>query len=365
MNAVLRPATRFAIGLVLIAATVVAIGVWHERSLARALAAEQIRDLRAAHRLIEDRHRRETRLLAGTIAGNQAVTGYIAQALDSALPGMEPDYASVVDLIEERRTQLKLSLVAILGADGSVLAATDPITGTPDFAEVRAFREARDTGRAGGGLLIEGERLMDMQILPLAEYGFSEIYLLAASPIDDAFAADIAAAFGENGGHAAIILREGQTGPRVLASSLRPEAAQAAAAALAGRGALSATFGDGVSMSIGGQDRFVASSPLFGDAATRVLLLTPEGGVAGTRNAARLPLLAGCALALLIAGLAALWFFRRWLRPWQDLHRVMSHAADHGDLRMRAQVERAGAMAPLADAFNRLCARALAAMARD
>lgn len=364
MNAVLRPATRFAIGLVLIAAAVAAIGVWHERSLARSLAIEEIRDLRAAHRLIEDRHRRETRLLAGTIAGNQAVTGYIAQALDSALPGMEPDYASVVDLIEERRTQLKLSLVAILGADGSVLAATDPITGTPDFSKVRAFSEARDNGRPGGGLLIEGERLMDMQILPLAEYGFSEIYLLAASPLDDAFAADIAAAFGENSGHAALILREGPTGPRVSASSLSPQAAQAVTAALAGRGALAATFGDGVPLSIDGQGRFAASSPLFGDAGTRVLLLAPEGGAAGPRGAARLPLLAGCALALAIAGLAALWFLRRWLRPWRDLHRVMSHAADQGDLRMRAQVDGAGAMAPLADAFNRLCARALAAMSR-
>jgi hypothetical protein len=365
MSAASRPGLVFAAGLCLILAAVAAIGLWHERGLARALVEDDMRDLRAAHRLIEDRHRRETRLLAGTIAGNQAVTGYIAQALDSVLPGMEPDYASVVDLIEERRTQLRLSLVAILGADGSLLAATDPITGTPDFAEVRAFREARDTGRAGGGLLIEGERLMYMQILPLAEYGFNEIYLLVASPLDDAFAADIAAAFGGDKGHGVVILREGPAGPRVFASSLQPRAVQSVAAAMAGRGALAATFGEGVPLSIGGEGRFAASSPLFGDAGTRVLLLVPEGGATAPRDAARLPLLAGCMLALAIAGLAALWFLRRWLRPWRDLHRVMSHAADHGDLRMRAQVEGAGAMAPLADAFNRLCARALAAIARD
>ncbi len=347
--------------IVLAASTVLAIGAWHEARLSRALAAGDLRDLRAMHRMVERQHARETALRAEMIAGNQAVTGYIGQALDGALPGIEPDYTSVVDLLEERRAQLGLSMVAILGADGQVLASTDRLTGPLSFGDSPLFREVRERKLARGGLLVEGERLMDMLVLPLAEYGFSEIYLLVASPVDQRFVQSIADGIGAGPGVDTpavdiAVIAQGPQGDRIAATTLAAKPAAALPLNLPANAASSAT------LDIDGVPRAAVAVPLFGDARARVLLISAPDSGAATRAAARLPLLVGGA-TLLFALLVALWWIRRrWWAPFDALSRLVIYAADSGDLHLKAPVAGAAPVARLADAFNRLCARAAAAI---
>lgn len=350
--------------IVLAASAVLAIGAWHEARLSRALAAGDLRDLRAMHRMVERQHARETALRAEMIAGNQAVTGYIGQALDGALPGIEPDYTSVVDLLEERRAQLGLSMVAILGADGQVLASTDRLTGPLSFGDSPLFREVRERKLARGGLLVEGERLMDMLVLPLAEYGFSEIYLLVASPVDQRFVQSIADGIGAGPGVDTpavdiAVIAQGPQGDRIAATTLAAKPAAALPLDLPANAAASAT------LDIDGMPRAAVAVPLFGDARARVLLISAPDSGAATRAAARLPLRVGGA-AVLFALLVALWWIRRrWWTPFDALSRLVIYAADSGDLHLKAPVAGAAPVARLADAFNRLCARAAAAIPKQ
>lgn len=357
MSAVSRP-RLVVIGLVA-AAIALAAGIvaWHDARLAHALEGEQLRELRAAHRAIERQYARETALRAQMIAGNQAVTGYIAQALDSVLPGTEPDYTSVGDLLEERRGQLGLALVAILGEDGHVLVSTDRLAGQFSYADSPLFRQVREGKSARNGILVEGPRLMEMQILPLAEYGFSEIYLLVASPLDAGFAKAIAETAGPDPGIDAVLLADVAGKGRVVASTLPAgdAGAQAAAAAKAAP----------VELTMGGVRRAAVSVPLFGDAQARVVLLSSPRPGDAVRDAVRLPLLAGAALALLALFGALAWFRWQWWAPLEGLLRVAIYAADSGDLHLRAPIVGRGPVARLTDAFNRLCARASAAVPKS
>jgi len=357
MNAVSRP-RLVVIGLVAAAIALTAgIVAWHDARLAHALEGEQLRELRAAHRAIERQYARETALRAQMIAGNQAVTGYIAQALDSVLPGTEPDYTSVGDLLEERRGQLGLALVAILGEDGHVLVSTDRLAGQFSYADSPLFRQVREGKSARNGILVEGPRLMEMQILPLAEYGFSEIYLLVASPLDAGFAKAIAETAGPDPGIDAVLLADVAGKGRVVASTADAgdAGAQAAAAAKAAP----------VELTIGGVRRAAVSVPLFGDAQARVVLLSSPRPGDAVRDAVRLPLLAGAALALLALLGALAWFRWQWWAPLEGLLRVAIYAADSGDLHLRAPIVGRGPVARLTDAFNRLCARASAALPKS
>jgi hypothetical protein len=353
MSAAFRP-VLVAIGLV-VAAIALAAGIvaWHDARLAHALEGEQLRELRAAHRAIERQYARETALRAQMIAGNQAVTGYIAQALDSVLPGTEPDYTSVGDLLEERRGQLGLALVAILGEDGHVLVSTDRLAGQLSYADSPLFRQVREGKSARNGILVEGPRLMEMQILPLAEYGFSEIYLLVASPLDAGFAKAIVEAAGPDVRTDAVLLADVAGNGRVMASTL-PAGDAAAQAAVAAK----ATPAE---LMVGGVRRATVSVPLFGDAQARVVLVSSPHPGDAVRDAVRLPLFAGAGLAVLALLAAMAWFRRRWAAPLDALLRVATYAADSGDLRVHAPVAGNGAVARLTDAFNRLCARVSAA----
>ncbi|MFZ5637632.1 MAG: hypothetical protein ACOY82_13715 [Pseudomonadota bacterium] len=355
-RAVLVAAAIFSAAIALAAGIV----VWHDARLARSLAADELRELRAAHRTIERQYARETALRAEMIAGNQAVTGYIAQALDSVLPGTEPDYTSVGDLLEERRGQLGLALVAILGEDGRVLASTDRLTGPLSYAESPLFREVRDEKSARSGLLVEDQRLMEMQVLPLAEYGFSEIYLLVASPLDAGFAKSIVDVVGADTGVDTALLADVAGQRRIAATTLGDgAAADAIASAATGK------TGDVGDLTIGGVRRAAVSVPLFGDARARVVLVASNRPGDAVRDAARLPLLAGAGIASIVLLAAMVWFRWRWWSPFEALLRVAIYAADSGDLHLRAPVVGSGPVARLTDAFNRLCARASAAIPKS
>src|SRR3989339_1095671 len=130
--------------VVLAATAVVSAGLvaWQIARDARGVAHRTLTTLQLTQALVEAQQDSDLTTRGELIAGNQAVVGYMTQALGSALPGVEVDHSSIVDLLEERRTQLGLDVAAALGADGKLLATTDRHPETHDFASDPVFAAA-------------------------------------------------------------------------------------------------------------------------------------------------------------------------------------------------------------------------------
>ena len=123
------------------------------------------------------------------------------------------DAATVRDsLLEYRQQHLPRGLLAVLGPGGQVLAWTDGLSGGAIAdVEARWIRPALANGAATGTLAI-GERVFHAASVPLDAAGAVFGFLLAAAPVDDAYAAELR----EQGRDEVVIL-----GPRaVLASTI-------------------------------------------------------------------------------------------------------------------------------------------------
>lgn len=131
-------------------------------------ASRTLSTLAMTQQLVEEQANRNLTIRGELIAGNQAVVAYMTQALGSLLPGEAVDYSSIVDLLEERRSQLDLDLAAVVAADGRALAVTDAYAEGHDFARDPVFLEARKSQSVGTGLWHDGERLLHVAMLPLA-----------------------------------------------------------------------------------------------------------------------------------------------------------------------------------------------------
>ena len=88
-------------------------------------ASRTLATLAMTQQLVEDQSNRNLTIRGELIAGNQAVVAYMTQALGSLLPGEAVDYSSIVDLLEERRSQLDLDLAAVVAADGRALSLAE------------------------------------------------------------------------------------------------------------------------------------------------------------------------------------------------------------------------------------------------
>lgn len=319
-----------------------------------AIAEDHLDAIRGAQALVEGARNDRLKVRAELIASNQAVTGYIVQALESALPGTETDYASVVDLLEERRGQLGLALAAVLDAEGRIVAITEPLAGRESFADLPAFVEARERQQAGTAVLSDRTRLLGIAIQPLAVYGASEAYLLVAMPVNQAYAESIA----EVGSAEVAVLMPGADGVLVAASTLNPaESTQLLAAIGKDSGKRDGRF----DIEVGGVAYRAALAPLSGDREARLLALVPKNRESATLSESRRPLAIAVAVALALALLAMAWLWLRIYAPAEALAKVMEHSADSGDFRVKVQGTGARPLARLAEAFNRLCARATAA----
>lgn len=334
---------------------VVAAGIallWdHDRRITAAVSEDQLDSARAAQRLVEAQTLQDLALRAELIAGNQAVVAYLSQALEGGLPGMESDTTSVVDLLEERRVQLDLALIAVVDGAGNLVAATDPTLPQDAFARAPAIAQARAQQTAQQGLFQERGRMLGLAIQPLAAYTSGDAYLVVAAPVGDAFARAVAEV-----GHVDVVL-VGRDG--VPVASTLP---QASARVFAARATPPGARGEGrATVDAGSGQRSVLSAPLFGDVNASALLVAQPVAEAGSYAAARRPLRIGLALGLaaMVMGLYLLW--SRLIAPLQSLAEVVEYAADSGDFHLRTSPGGASLVVRLTDAFNRLCVRARSA----
>ena len=338
--------------LILIAAAAAALGLLHlhDRRVSAAIADDHLDAIRIAQTLVERGQTDQLTVRAQLIASNQAVTGYIVQSLESALPGTEVDYASVVDLLEERRSQLGLAVAAVLDADGRIVAITEPLAGRDSFGELPAFSAARKAQEARTAVFADRTRLLAIAIQPLAVYGASEAYLLVGMPINQAFAESI----GKVGSADVAVLMRTADGPLIAASTLPAADSTRLTAAL--RADASKTDGR-FDIIIGGVPHRAALAPLFGDADARLLTVIPPDRDSVVFAASRLPLLIAACIAVLVLAIALLLLWRFILAPADALARMVEYSADSGDFRVKAPLSGGKVIVRIAEAFNRACAR--------
>ena len=347
-----RYALLCALILIAAAATILGLSFLHDRRLSDAVATDHLDVIRSAQALAERAQTDQLTVRAQLIASNQAVTGYIVQSLETSLPGTEVDYASVVDLLEERRSQLGLALAAVLDADGRIVATTEPLAGRDSLGDLPAFLAVRESQAARTAVLADGTRLLSVAIQPLAVYGANEAYLLVGMPVNQAFAESIA----QVGAADVAVLMSTTDGPLIAASTL--PAAESARLTTALRATAGKTDGR-FEIDIGGVAHRASLAPLFGDAEARLLAVIPNDSGSAVFSASWLPFLIGVGLALLLlaVALAMLWF--RVLAPADALARMVEYTAESGDFRVKAPLKGSRAIVRIAEAFNRACERAV------
>lgn len=350
----IRYALLSAVLMIAVTATAMGLSLLHDRRLSDAIASDHLDVIRSAQTLVERAQIDQLTVRAQLIASNQAVTGYIVQSLETSLPGTEVDYASVVDLLEERRSQLGLALAAVLDADGRIVAITESLGGRDSFGDIPAFLAVRESQAARTAVLVDRTRLLGIAIQPLAVYGANEAYLLVGMPVNQAFAESIA----KVGAADVAVLMSTVDGPLIAASTLpAAESTRLTAALRMAVGKNGGKTDDRFEIDIDGVSHRASLAPLFGDVDARLLAVIPNGSGSAVFGASRLPLLIGAGLALLLlaVALARLWF--RVLAPADALARMIEYSADSGDFRVKAPLKGSRAIVRIAAAFNRACER--------
>lgn len=333
--------------LLLAATAILSAGLvaWQIARDAGGVADRTLATLQLTQALVEAQQDRDLITRGELIAGNQAVVGYMTQALGSALPGEAVDHSSIVDLLEERRSQLGLDVAAAIGADGKLLATTDRYLETHDFASDPVFAAASKKQAPGTGLWPDGERLLHVAILPLARYGSGDAYLLVGRWVDQDYVQTIA---GIAAGDVAILVPS-SAGSAVAASTLDSADSAALVANLRGR-----AVEDGrLQLALSARKAASESAPLFGNDAVRVLALARDPALSSIA-AAHLPTILFAVAVLLALAAALAWHHSQVMQPLAALERLMRRAAETGDHHLNATEQGAPAIARIASAFNQL-----------
>ncbi len=333
--------------LLLVATAAVSAGLvaWQIARDASGVADRTLTTLQLIQELVEAQQDRDLTTRGELSAGNQAVVGYMTQALGSALPGVEVDHSSIVDLLEERRTQLGLDVAAAVGADGKLLATTDRYLETHDFAKDPVFAAASKAQAPRTGLWLEGERLLHVALLPLARYGSGDAYLLVGRWVGDEYAKTIA---GIATGDVAILV-PASAGSAVAASTLDASDSAALVSNLRGR-----PVGEGrLRVALSTRTAEAEAAALFGNDAVRVLALARNPSMASIA-AAHLPTILFAIAVLLALAIALLRHQRQVAQPLDALERLMRRAAETGDHHLKAAEAGAPVVARIAAAFNQL-----------
>lgn len=336
-------------GAVLLLVLVVVAGLlwWQAQRIADRVVARQLDTSLAAQKLVEQQHRSDIGTRAELIAGNQAFVGYVTQAIGGALPGMEVDTTSIIDLLEERREQFGLDVVAVLNGQGSLVAGTSRFSERREFGIEPLFVQARDQGKTSNGLWLDDGWLLHVAIVPMADDGFNDSFLLVGMPVGHLMASEIA----DVGEAEVALLATEPVGQRVAASTLPPAEEKALVEALS-------TLDDlddldpgpaGHAVTLAGKSYRAVSMPLFDDRDGRMLVLI-HGDVG---LALLLPMLLGGALALAASALALAWYWSRVEVPSTLLAGLLERATN-GDYHLRTVEHGSSGVRQVADAFNHL-----------
>lgn len=179
--------------ILLAAAAVAGIGRWRGAVLADRLAQESLQSSEAVQRYFQDRRARELELISQLLASDRAFVAYIAQALSDGAASGVVDATSILDLINERRNQLGFDAALVLTPDGRVIAdSRSPLSSPRDLRALAPVAEALREVKATRGEWIDGDRALQIAIVPLLLGPTLEGLLLTGLEVDNELAQDIA-----------------------------------------------------------------------------------------------------------------------------------------------------------------------------
>lgn len=346
---------RYALGATLVLLGVVAALVvlfrWEGNRLHDATADERLDNAAYARQLVETGMRQDLAARAQFIAGNQAVTAYVAQALGDVLPGMQVDRDSIADLLEERRRQLNLDIAAVLDGDGEPIATAGDIALGSGFGSEPLFEQARDSGVSSTGPWLHDGRLLLVGIQPLAAYGGGVAYLLVGNSVGRAEAERLAGI----GKIEIVLVSRAPDGTSVVGSTFDPTLELSLPESLEPLGSLEGERR--VELRVGDDSYRAAVAPLFESPLAHVVTLVSARSDASAFLVLRLPILVGGILVLLGVALGLLALQARVLAPVARLAALMERAAETGDIHLTAREEGSAGVRRLSAAFNRLMAR--------
>lgn len=344
-----RLRTRIFVALaILLPALLALLALQFSRDAARE-ASRTLATLAQTQKLVEDQSNRNLTIRGELIAGNQAVVAYMTQALGSLLPGEAVDNSSIVDLLEERRSQLDLDLAAVVAADGRALAVTDAYAEGHDFARDPVFIEARKTQSVRTGLWRDGERLLHVAMLPLARYSAGDAYLLVAEEVEQEYVQTIAGIAAAD----VALVASSASGGGVVASTLPATEAGALAQSVA-QWRADGTPAD-LRLDLAAGTSLARSAPLFGNPDVRVVQIARRMPLSATLAAhAPIVLLAVLSLFALLAAIG--WYVGRVARPLQALERLLDRATTTPDRNLSMDETGAADVTRVSAAFNRFMA---------
>lgn len=334
---------HFARTAALVVALVLGLGVlaaWNLLDARAAREADALARARDAHLSVESTLRADLAHRAELVADDPAFAGYVEMAIGGALPGVPVDTTSLVDLLRERQERLDFAFVAVLDPNGRVVGSTSPLLPDGRREQGDVFISARDRDATATGAWAVGTALFHVAVVPLSAVGVSEGFLMTGRPLGQGYVDALAA----GGGIDATVLRRGarESSASTLGDALRPDFV------LGLRGAALAPGGQGRI-----EGRAVAVEPVLGSRLAAVALAVPEAPV---RTGAVLPWIAAVLLVVVAFAFAAAQAWRRVLAPAALITDRLERAAA-GDLHVQVVDTDAGALLPLASAFNRLLAR--------
>lgn len=340
----IRNAVSFPLWLAAAVAVLLCAGLlyWQQSRSQSYIAHARLDTARAVQSLVEQQVRQDLDARIELIAGNQAFVGYVTQAMGGILPGTVVDTASIVDILEERRAQLGLTIAAVIDGQGQLIASRDRISDRRSFATEPLFAQAVTGNATAHGLWADGDRLFFVAMVPLAAYGSDAGFLFVGTALDDDVATTIA-----NTADADVALFAIDGTRRVLAAS----STDAGALQQHGGGWQAAAADGRFSL---GQARGYAA-PLFGSTAGELVVVVRGASIWRGAATQGLPVLVGLGVGLLAMFAAVRVASARAVAQVQALTRVVDHAATTGDYHL--QVAEAGMLQPLAAAFNRLMQR--------
>lgn len=318
---------------------------WQQARLQGYLADSRVATARSVQELVEQQIRQDLDARVELIAGNQAFVGYVTQAMGGILPGTVVDSASIVDILEERRAQLGLTIAAVIDGQGQLIASRDRISERHGFASEPLFAQAVTSNATAHGLWIDGDRVFFVAMVPLAAYGSDAGFLFVGTALDDAVATTIATTADAE---VAMFAIDGTR--RVLAASSAD--AQTDFTEVAQGSRASGASGGFVRGPLRG---YVA--PLFGSRSGDLLVVVRSANTWLGAVTQGLPLLIALGLGLLAMFVAVRRANARAADQVQELARVVDHAATTGDYHLQVAAAEAGVLQPIAAAFNRLMHR--------
>jgi class 3 adenylate cyclase len=348
-------ATRIFLGTALIlilalGAAVAVVSTLGEDVASRA-ARERIVASSSVQAAAEQQRFQQLKLLAEMLAGNPEFKAYLAEAIPSH------DRLSILDQLDERRSDLGYDLAVVVDQNGVVAARTDQreaegadLSGRPLIRKVRTDFEA-------SGIWSENGRLYEAVATPMATEGVFG-YLVLGYRITNVRALEVKTGTGSE-----IVFLAG-AGATPVASSLTPQGTDRALAALRLKGNLLSRAIEQGERSVQAQieldgERWLALLSPLPDAEGKpvgavVSLASLDRELAGYRSIRDLLLGVGVAALLAALGIAFL-LSRRVSRPIQALVGAVESARG-GDYDVTLPRGGSGEVLSLANAFNALLA---------